>query len=55
LEGMQIGSLRHAEMIKELLTLQVVISSATEIVLGRLPTEALRVEVVDELVAEFWK
>jgi hypothetical protein len=52
---MQIGALRHAQMIKELLMLQVVISSATEIVLRRLPTKTLRVEVVDELVAEFWK
>jgi hypothetical protein len=54
-EGIQIVALRHAEMAKELATLQVAVSSTTEIVFGCSPTEALRVEVEDELVAKFWK
>jgi hypothetical protein len=52
-EGIRIVALRHAEMTKELATLWVVVSSTTEIVFGCSPTEALRVEVEDELVAKF--
>jgi hypothetical protein len=33
----------------------VAVSSVTQPILRRLPTEALRVDVVDELVIEFWK
>jgi hypothetical protein len=47
--------LHHAEMVEELAVLWAAVSSAMEFALGRSPNEAFRVEVVDEVVAEFWK
>jgi hypothetical protein len=35
--------------------LQAAVSSTVEFTLGRSPNETIQVEVVDELVAEFWK
>jgi hypothetical protein len=54
-EGMWITALRHTEMAEELNVLQTTVSSAVEFALGRSPDETFRVEVVDELVAEFRK
>jgi hypothetical protein len=42
-------------MVEQLGALQAVVSSTTAFVLKRSSIEALRVEVVDELVAEFQK
>jgi hypothetical protein len=42
-------------MARELATLQTVVSSAMEFVLGCPPNETFQVEVVDELVAKFQK
>jgi hypothetical protein len=53
LVGMWAAALRHAEMVGELTALQLVVSSVVEEVLGRLPNETFRVEVMDELVAKF--
>jgi hypothetical protein len=55
LEGMQIAALHHTEMAQELATLWTVVSSIVEFMLGCSPDETFWVEVVDELVAEFWK
>jgi hypothetical protein len=54
-KGMQVAALYHTEMARELVVLQVAVSSAVELVLGRMPDETFWVEVVDELVVEFWK
>jgi hypothetical protein len=54
-EGMQIAALHHTEMAGELSALQAAVSSTVEFTLGRLPNKTVRVEVVDELVAEFYK
>jgi hypothetical protein len=51
--GMWAAALRHAEMVGELTALQSAVSSVVEEVLGRLPNETFRVEVMDELVAKF--
>jgi hypothetical protein len=50
---MQITTLHHIEMAEEVGTLQTVVSSAVEFVLGLSPDETFWVEVVDELVAKF--
>jgi hypothetical protein len=42
-------------MVGELATLQATVTSGTELVLGRSPNETFRVEIVDELVAQFQK
>jgi hypothetical protein len=52
-KGMHIVVLRHTEMVEELAALWAAVSSTTKFMLGRLPNEAVRVEVVDELIAEF--
>jgi hypothetical protein len=52
---MQITALHHIEMDEEVGTLQTVVSSAAEFVLGLSPDETFWVEVVDELVAKFQK
>jgi hypothetical protein len=53
LMGMWITALCHTEMAGEPAALRVAVSSTMEFVLGRSPDETLRVEVVDELVADF--
>jgi hypothetical protein len=45
-------ALRHAELAEELAVLRVAVSSTMESVLGCLPSETFRVEVVGELVAK---
>jgi hypothetical protein len=50
---MQATSLHHAVVVRELTMLQATVSSATELVLGRLLGEASRVEVMNELIAKF--
>jgi hypothetical protein len=55
LERMRAAAIRHIAMVGELATLQVAVTSAVELVLGRTPNETFRVEIVDELVAQFWK
>jgi hypothetical protein len=52
-EGMQLMALRHSEMAGELATLRVTVPFVADSALGRSPGEIFRVEVVDELVAEF--
>jgi hypothetical protein len=54
-EGTWIAALRHTEMVGELPALRTVVSSVVEFTLGRSPDEIFRVEVVDKLVAKFWK
>jgi hypothetical protein len=54
-EGMQITSLCHTEMAKELTVLWTMVYSAMEFTLGCSPDETFCVEVVDELVVEFQK
>jgi hypothetical protein len=54
-EGMWIAALRHPEMARELAVLQVVVSSTTEFTLGCLLNKTFWVDVLDELVTEFWK
>jgi hypothetical protein len=53
LEGMRVIALCHAEMDEELDMLRAAVSSTEEFVLGRSSTEAFRVEIMEELVAEF--
>jgi hypothetical protein len=50
-EGMQMTTLRHTEIA----VLRAVVSSTMQSVLGRSPTEACRVYVVDELLTAFWE
>jgi hypothetical protein len=45
----------HAGVVKELTVLWVDMSSAVELVLGRSPGDASRVEVMNELTAKFQK
>jgi hypothetical protein len=52
-KGMWIAVIHHTEMAELLATLQTVVSSAAQFMLGRSPTEVFRVEVVDELFTEF--
>jgi hypothetical protein len=52
---MRAAAIRHIAMVGELATLQVAVTSAVELVLGRTPNETFRLEIVDELVAQFWK
>jgi hypothetical protein len=54
-KGMHIASLCHTEMARELAALWLTVTSVVEFTLGRSPDETFRVEVVDELVAKFWK
>jgi hypothetical protein len=54
-EGMWIAALCHTEMARDVAALRTVVSSAMEFALGRSPDEIFRVEVVDDLVAEFRK
>jgi hypothetical protein len=49
------GALRHAGVVGELTALQVAVSSAVELMLGRSPDETSRVEVMNELAAKFWR
>jgi hypothetical protein len=52
---MLIAALCYIEMVGELAALWEAVSSTTEFTLGRLPNETFQVEVVDELLAEFWR
>jgi hypothetical protein len=52
---MQIAALCHTKLARELTAFQVALSSTVELALGRSPDETFRVDVVGELVAEFWK
>jgi hypothetical protein len=54
-EGMRDAALSHTEMVKELATLLVAVSSATESALGCLPNDTFPGEVVGELIAKFQK
>jgi hypothetical protein len=47
------AALHHTEMVREVTALQVGVSSTAELVLGHLPGEMSRVDVVNELVAKF--
>jgi hypothetical protein len=50
---MQAPALHHTEMVRELTTLLMAVSSTVELVMGRSPGETSRVEVENELVAKF--
>jgi hypothetical protein len=52
---MLIAALCYIEMVGELAALWEAVSSTTEFTLGRSPNETFQVEVVDELLAEFWR
>jgi hypothetical protein len=52
---MWVATLCHAEMARELAALWSVMSSTVGLVLRRSPNETFRVEVIDELVAKFWR
>jgi hypothetical protein len=54
-EGMQIAALYHTKMAEELAMLWAVVSSTTKFELGRSRNETFRAEVVDDLVAKFWR
>jgi hypothetical protein len=54
-EGMRITALHHTKMVAELAALWTAVSSVVELVLERSPDESFWVEVVHELVAEFWR
>jgi hypothetical protein len=54
-EGMPMVVVHHAEVAQQFTELWVAASSAMEFVLKRSPTEAFRVDVVDQLVSEFRK
>jgi hypothetical protein len=43
----------HTKMARELTALRAVVSSAVELVLGRLPNDISQVKVMNELVAKF--
>jgi hypothetical protein len=55
LEGMRSTALHHTEMVGELAMFCARVSSAVELVLERSPDDTLRMEVLRELVAEFWR
>jgi hypothetical protein len=50
---MRIAALLHAEMVRELAMLWVVVSSTVEFTPEHSPNETFRVKIVDELIAEF--
>jgi hypothetical protein len=50
---MRLVALRHTKMVRDLVALRAMVSSATESALGRSPNKIFRMEVVGELVAEF--
>jgi hypothetical protein len=52
-EGMWIATVHHTKMAEQLTMLRVAVSSAAQSVLKRSTTKAIRVDVVDELVAKF--
>jgi hypothetical protein len=52
-EGMQTATLCHTELAEQLAGIRATVSFVTQSILGRSPTEALWVDVVDKLVAEF--
>jgi hypothetical protein len=52
---MCIAAVRHTKMAEQFTMLWAAVSSTVESVLRRLPTGAFWVDVVDELVTEFWK
>jgi hypothetical protein len=52
---MRLAALHQTEMAGELAAFQVAVSTTVESVLGRLPNDTFRVEVVSELATEFWK
>jgi hypothetical protein len=54
-ERMCIAAVRHTKMAEQFTMLWAAVSSTVESVLRRLPTGAFWVDVVDELVTEFWK
>jgi hypothetical protein len=54
-KGMRLAALRHTEMVGVVAVLRAAMSTATESVLGCSPNNTFRMEVVDELPAEFQK
>jgi hypothetical protein len=53
LEGMWSTAIRHTEMVWRLATVRVAVSSTAQFVLGRSPSKAFWVDVVDEMLIEF--
>jgi hypothetical protein len=54
-KGMWIAAFHHTEMAREHAVLRAAVSSATEFTLGRSPNDTFLVQIVDELIAEFWR
>jgi hypothetical protein len=54
-DRMRAAILHHTEMARELAALWATVSSAVELVLGCSPDETFLVDVMDELVPEFWR
>jgi hypothetical protein len=54
-EGMRLAALYHTEVVGELAAFQAAVSSTTKSVLGRLLGNTTHMEMLGELVAEFWK
>jgi hypothetical protein len=54
-EGMHAAPLHHTEMVGELATPQEAISFVVKLVLGSSPDNTFQVEVMDEVVAKFWR
>jgi hypothetical protein len=54
-EGMRLAALRHTKMAGELAVLQVMVSTAAELVHEHSPSDTFCVEVVSELAAKFQK
>jgi hypothetical protein len=55
LERMWATAIHHIEMVGELATLRVIVTSAVELVLGHWPDETFQVEIANELVDQFQK
>jgi hypothetical protein len=52
---MRIASLQHIEMAGELAALRAAVSFGMKFALEHSPNDTFRVEVMDELIAEFWR
>jgi hypothetical protein len=52
---MRFAAACHTEMAMQLAVLRAAVSSATQPVLGRLPTEAFQADVMGVMLAHFWE
>jgi hypothetical protein len=54
-KGMRLTAIHHTKIARELATLWAAVPTTVESVLGHSPSDTYRVEVVDEMAAEFEK